>query len=102
MRNKPIKTNLDEVAYFQAANSYSIIVWANGNTLVKSRPMKKYVPNLLANGWCRIHRSFTVNPNYVSQISDDREYVHLTNGKQLPISRRLKANVLHWRNGKIS
>ncbi len=100
-KSKPNNTNLHEVAYFQAAESYSIIVWADGKTLVKSRPMKKYVPNLLANGWCRIHRSYMVNPSFVSQISEDRDFVYLTNGKQLPISRRLKANVLHWRNGNL-
>lgn len=96
-KNKPLNTNLDEVAYFQAAESYSIIVWADGKTLVKSRPMKKYEPNLLANGWCRIHRSYMVNPLFVKQISEDRDFIFLESGKILPISRRMKNQVLEWR-----
>lgn len=94
---KSTLTNLDEMAYFQAAESYSIIVWANGKTLVKSRPMKKYEPNLIANGWCRIHRSYMVNPLFVKQISEDRDFIYLKSGKMLPISRRMKIQVLEWR-----
>ncbi len=98
---KPINTNLNEVAYFQAAESYSIIVWADGKTLMKSKPMKKYIPNLEAQGWCRIHRSYMVNPNYIGHISEDRNSIYLQNGENLPISRRLQKSVLAWRN-KIS
>ncbi len=95
---KPNKTNLNDVAYFQAAESYSIIVWANGDTLMKSRPMKKYVPSLEANGWCRIHRSYIVNPTYIGHISADRNSISMKNGESLPISRRQRKNVLVWRS----
>jgi two-component system, LytTR family, response regulator len=98
---KPNKTNLNEVAYFQAAESYSIIVWPNGNTLMKSRPMKKFIPNLEAIGWCRIHRSYMVNPIFIGHISDDRNSICLQNGERLPISRRLRKNVLAWKNKLI-
>jgi two-component system, LytTR family, response regulator len=93
--NKPKEQiNLQEAAYFQAAESYSIAVWANGKTIVKSRPMKKYIPSLEANGWHRIHRSFMVNPVFIKGILPDRCSLAMQNGKILPISRRLQNNVI--------
>lgn len=97
MNNSKNIINLQEIAYFQAAQSYSIIVWANGETLMKTRPMKKYIPNLEAQGWCRIHRSYMVNPTFIGHISEDRNSILLQNGESLPISRRLKKSVLAWR-----
>ena len=94
-------TNLQDVAYFQAAQSYSIIVWANGDTLMKTRPMKKYIPKLEAQGWCRIHRSYMVNPIFIGHISEDRNSIYLQNGENLPISRRLQKSVLAWRRNLI-
>lgn len=99
---KPNQTNLQEVAYFQAAESYSIVVWPNGHTLMKSRPMKKFIPNLEAHGWCRIHRSYIVNPTFIGHISADRNRICLQNGESLPISRRLRKSVLAWRSNLLS
>jgi two-component system LytT family response regulator len=97
-KKKSILQNLNEAVYFQAAQSYSIVVWANNNTLIKSRPMKKYIPSLEAIGWCRIHKSYMVNPEFIGHISADRNSISLLNGKSLPISRRLRKNVLAWRS----
>jgi two-component system, LytTR family, response regulator len=94
---KPIHSLL-EVAYFQASESYSLMVFADGRVLVKSRPMKKYEPELTKNGWCKIHRSYMVNPQYVQHISEDRDSIFLQNGKVLPISRRQKLSVISWRS----
>jgi two-component system, LytTR family, response regulator len=100
--NKPKELiNLQEAAYFQAAESYSIAVWANGKTIIKSRPMKKYIPSLEASGWHRIHKSYMVNPNYIGHISEDRNSIYLQNGQNLPISRRLQKSVLAWRKATI-
>jgi two-component system, LytTR family, response regulator len=95
------KINLEEVAYFQASESYSIIVWPNGKTHMLARPLKRYSLNLEANGWCRIHRSYMVNPTFVTCISADRDYVCLENGEELPIARRKQKQVYQWRKEQI-
>jgi DNA-binding LytR/AlgR family response regulator len=68
---------------------------------LKSRPMKKYIPSLEAIGWCRIHRSYMVNPSFIGHVSPDRNSISLQNGESLPISRRLRKTVLAWRSGII-
>jgi DNA-binding LytR/AlgR family response regulator len=92
MKNK--LNNLNELAYFRASESYCIAVNSNGKEDVKSRPMKFFAKILLEAGWCRIHRSYIVNPQYINNISIDHESVRLVNGKELPISRRLRGKVL--------
>lgn len=89
--------NSQNTAYFQATESYSILVWADGHKLMKSRPIKFYADSLEAQGWCRIHRSYMVNPDFISQIMPDREHILLNNGTQLPIARRKIKSVLVWR-----
>ncbi|MES2795325.1 MAG: LytTR family DNA-binding domain-containing protein [Bacteroidota bacterium] len=92
------KISLQKIAYFQAAQSYCLLVLGDGKVVVKARPIKHFSSILESDGWCRIHRSFMVNPDYVQYISEDRSTIYLQNGKQLPISRRLRKNVLKWRN----
>jgi two-component system, LytTR family, response regulator len=90
--------NLTTAAYLQASQAYSIVFWSDGETYLQCRPLKKYAPKLLQNGWCRIHRSYLVNPDFIKNISDDRESIYLQNGKALPISRRNLKSVLAWKN----
>lgn len=92
--------NSKEAAYVKAAESYSIIFWANGQKIVKPRPMKYYAASFEAQGWCRIHRSYMVNPIFTTNVTPDREYICLSDGTELPISRRLRKQVLKWRNLK--
>ncbi len=94
--------NYNEAAYLEAAQAYCIITWACGKKLVISRPLKKYANNLAASGWCRIHRSYMVNPLFVKQISADREFICLESGQKLPISRWLKSQVILWRQQFIN
>lgn len=95
--NTTKKVSLDSIAYFQAAQSYCLLVLGNGKVVVKSRPIKFFEQKLEADGWCRIHRSYMVNPEYVLEINNDRNSICLQNGKELPISRRLRKNVLKWK-----
>jgi two-component system, LytTR family, response regulator len=89
--------NSQEAAYLKADESYSILFWANGQKLVKPRPMKHYAASFEAQGWCRIHRSYMVNPVFITHITPDREHIRLHDGTELPIARRKKKNVLKWR-----
>jgi two-component system, LytTR family, response regulator len=96
------KINYQNVIYLQAAESYSIMVLSTGNQQMFSRPLKKYASNLEAQGWCRIHRSYLVNPVFVNFITENRANLCLQNGEILPISRRNLKSVLQWRKQSIS
>jgi two-component system, LytTR family, response regulator len=93
--------NITNGAYLQAAESYCIMVLQNGKQNLKSRPMKHFEQYLNDFGWLRIHKSFIVNPEFVKQISPDRESIFLQNGTSLPIARRKRKEVLKWRNTSI-
>jgi two-component system, LytTR family, response regulator len=101
MRKCKPKTDIEKVVYFQASDSYSLMICADGQVIMKSRPMKKYEPILNANGWCKIHKSYMVNPSFVLRITDDRKNICLQNGNVLPISRRLKTKVVKWRSQNL-
>ncbi len=90
--------NHQNLAYIKAAESYSIFVSDKGLSEIKSRPLKKYAQFLEEIGWCRIHRSYLVNPFFVKSIAEDRENIYIQNGAVLPISRRNLKAVLQWRN----
>ncbi len=89
--------NPQEVAYLKADENYSLLIFANGNKILKCRPIKHYEASFAAQGWCRIHRSYMVNPTYITSISADREHIRLHDGTTLPISRRKQKAVLKWR-----
>jgi two-component system LytT family response regulator len=84
--------------YIQAAEGYHVVFQLDAKPILKSRPLKKYANSLIENGWCRIHRSYLVNPIYVRHITENRENICLQNGEILPISRRNLKAVLQWRN----
>ncbi|MES2794937.1 MAG: LytTR family transcriptional regulator DNA-binding domain-containing protein [Bacteroidota bacterium] len=92
------KINYQNAVYLQAAESYSIVFLETGKSQVICRPLKNYAPTLVADGWCRIHRSFLVNPIFVKSIAENRTNLFLQNGDILPISRRNLKTVLHWRS----
>ncbi len=89
-------TTLETGAYMKAAESYCLFIKADGKFDMKTRPVKYFEPILEANGWCRIHRSYFVNPHFVAHLSEDRNHILLQNGIELPISRRNKKQVLNW------
>lgn len=89
--------NAQEVAYLKADENYSLLMFANGTSLLKCRPIKHYAASFEAQGWCRIHRSYMVNPVFITSITPDREHIQLHDGTELPISRRKKKEVLKWR-----
>lgn len=91
-------TNLKTGVYMKASESYCFLIQPDGKTEIKTRPIKYFEPILQENGWCRIHRSYFVNPHFVEHISDDRNSIFLQNGIELPISRRNKKNVVKWLN----
>ncbi len=88
--------NLQNGTYMKASESYCFLIKEDGKTEMKTRPVKYFEPILKANGWCRIHRSYFVNPHFVEHLSEDRNSIFLHNGTVLPISRRNKKSVAKW------
>ncbi len=92
---------LENAQYMKAAESYSLLFFTNKKVEIKTRPMKFFSEKLYQLGWCKIHKSFMVNPLFVEKITDDRDQICLISGEVLPISRRNQKEVLRWRRNLV-
>jgi two-component system, LytTR family, response regulator len=99
---KNINNQIPDAMYIEADVSYSKLILFDGKSNMYSKPMKFFSEILTENGWFKIHKSYMVNPQYIAQITTDRENILLQNGIVLPISRRKRTSVLKWRNNVVS
>lgn len=85
----------DKIVFFQADGPYTHIHFAdNGKTLI-SKTLKYFSEMLDENVFKRTHRSFIVNTKYIERYERiDGGCLVLKSGKVIPISRRLKSNLL--------
>lgn len=77
------------VCYIEAADDY-VAIQTEDATHIKLDRLNKLQEKLDPRVFCRIHRSYLLNINYLSRIetqTKDTKVAILANGKQLPISR---------------
>jgi len=80
---------VDSIYYIESANDY-VAIQTEASTHIKLDRLNKLEEKLDPRQFCRIHRSYLLNINYLAGIeteSKDTKNAILTNGKQLPISR---------------
>ncbi len=78
-----------EVIYFEAQDDYILIHTASGKFLKKMR-MKCLEEALGSGQFVRVHRSYILNMNEITQIEPyerDNYIVHLKNGEKVPVSK---------------
>lgn len=73
--------NTDELIYIQAADKNCILQMRH--KIIQVSRMMKDIQRLLPSNFCRIHRGYCVNAEYVTDIK--RYVVTLATGEQLPI-----------------
>ncbi len=80
--------NLSDIVYVEGEGSYSKFNFIKDLPMMPSKSLKFYEDNGLSqdNGFYRIHKSYLVNINYVSEIQNNKLAV-LQNGMELPIAR---------------
>jgi len=80
---------VDSICYFEAADDY-IAIQTETATHIKQERLTRLEEKLNPYQFCRIHRSYLLNINYLSGIESetkDTKIAILKNGKRLPISR---------------
>ena len=88
---------LDTVFYIQADASYSTIFLNNNQTILVSKPLKFFADKLesIQSGFIRTHKSFLVNSYYIETYhKNNGGGIILKNGKELPISRNRKEEIV--------
>ncbi len=86
---------IDEVAYFQAADKYVIVMTAQGESLVREA-LKELITQLNPERFIQIHRGTVVNIDFVQEMQKDElgKHVLVLKGlKQRPIISRLYAHL---------
>jgi two-component system LytT family response regulator len=84
-----------DIVYFQADGSYSIIHFVDNSKITLTRYLKDIEKSEEFSGFERIHSSYLINRTHIRKyIKADGGWVQLSNGVELPISRRKKQEFL--------
>lgn len=87
--------NIPDIIRVESNSNYSIFHILNKPKLVVSKTLKEFEEILTPSNFCRIHQSHLINLKYVEYFHPGvDEYVTLTNGEKIEVSRRRKTEFL--------
>ena len=82
---------ITDIYYVEAQGAYSCVHFNNERKMLVSKNVKVFAMKLPEEHFCRIHKSYLVNVNYISKyVKSDGGYVLMENGTILPVSIRKK------------
>jgi two-component system LytT family response regulator len=88
-RNKIDVIAINKIKYFEAQDDY-VMIYTNEGRYLKQKTMKYFESHLCSNEFCRIHRSYLVRIDQISQLQPyekDNWVVILKSGESLKVSR---------------
>lgn len=84
---------IDDILRMEADRSYTHIHLVNRKPFIASKTLKHFEEMLEEFKFIRTHKSHLVNSRFITRISNDHEFVLLTDGTKVEISRRKKDEV---------
>lgn len=82
---------LGDIIYCKSEGSYTVFQLVHENQITVSSNLKKYDHVLSDSGFFRIHNSYLINLNQISQVTrKDGGFAVMSNKSEIPISRRRK------------
>ena len=84
---------VDDILRLEADRSYTHIHLVNKKPFIASKTLKHFEEMLDEFRFIRTHKSHLVNPKHITRISNDNEFVLLSDGSKVEISRRKKDEV---------
>lgn len=85
---------IDEILRLEADRSYTHIHLVGKRPFIASKTLKHFEEMLDEFHFIRTHKSHLVNPRHITRVSNDNEFVLLTDGSKVEVSRRKKDDVL--------
>ncbi len=86
--------DMDDILFLKADNNYTDLFMTDGTTVTAFKKIKDF-ESTLPEGFTRIHNSYIVNQNYVSQIHFGKsKCIIRQNNITIPFSKTYKENVL--------
>lgn len=93
--NGLLAASISDIIRVESSSSYSTFYISGKPRIVVARTLKEYEEQLTPHGFFRIHQSHLVNLHHVEYFHTGlEEYVILSNGEQVEVSRRRKADFL--------
>lgn len=89
---------IDDILRLEADRSYTHIHLVSKRPFIASKTLKHFEEMLDEFKFIRTHKSHLVNPRHITRISNDNEFVLLTDGSKVEVSRRKKDEVLQQLN----
>lgn len=84
---------IEDILRLEADRSYTHIHLVNKRPFIASKTLKHFEEMLEEFNFIRTHKSHLVNPRHVTRLSNDNEFVLLTDGSRVEVSRRKKEEV---------
>ncbi len=84
---------VDDIVRLEAAGSYTNIYLINAGSFMASKTLKHFEEMLEEFHFIRTHKSHLVNPKFITRLSSDHEFLVLSDGSKVEISRRKKEEV---------
>lgn len=84
---------IDEILRLEAERSYTHIHLVNKRPFLASKTLRHFEEMLTDFNFIRTHKSHLVNPKHITRVSNDKEFVLLTDGSKVEVSRRKKDEV---------
>jgi len=86
---------LPEILYCEAQDNFTCLCMTDGQKHLICRKLKFYENTFSQHGFCRVHRSFMINLEYVKRyIKGKGGMVILENGKEIPVANARKGAFL--------
>lgn len=87
---------LSEIIYCESSSNYTNFHFKSRPVICASRPIHEYESLLTDGGFVRVHKSFLVNLEHVTEyIRGEGGSIMLSNGQQVEVSRRKKDHFLN-------
>lgn len=84
---------IDEIVRLEADSSYTHIHLVNKRPFTASKTLKHFEEMLEEFNFIRTHKSHLVNPRHITRLSSNNEFVLLSDGSRVEVSRRKKDDV---------
>lgn len=84
---------VEEVIRMEADKSYTHIHLVNKKPFIASKTLKHFEEMLEEFDFIRTHKSHLVNPKHITRVSNDHDFILVSDGSKVEISRRKKEEV---------
>lgn len=86
---------IKDIVRCESEHNYTTFHFSNAKPLMISKTLKEYEDMLKGSGFERVHQSHLINLSYIkSYLKKENGFILMTDGTEIPISRRKKEQVL--------